>query len=55
MIVNASGKAIRPNGTLAKSLFRPNEGARLDLILRSSKKESEVRAVMKQDDVRSNR
>jgi hypothetical protein len=54
VIVNARGKAIRQNSTLAKSLFRPNEGANLDLIHMSSKKENEVRGEIKQDYVRNN-
>jgi hypothetical protein len=54
MIVNARGGAIRQNAALAKSLFRRNDGAGLDLILMSSKKENEVRALIKQGHVQDN-
>jgi hypothetical protein len=54
VIGNARGKAIRQNATLAKSLFRPNKGAGLDLILMSSKKKSELRVVIRQAYVRDN-
>jgi hypothetical protein len=54
VIVNARGGAIRQNATLSKSLFRPNDGAGLDLILTSSKKENEVKALIKQGHVKDN-
>jgi hypothetical protein len=54
MIVNARGGAIRQNAALAKSLFRRNDGAGLDLILMSSKKKSELRVVIRQAYVRDN-
>jgi hypothetical protein len=54
VIENARGEAIRQNATLAKSLSRTNEGAGLDLILMSSKKKSELRAIIKQAYVRDN-